>query len=194
MWSIIMLYNTVVNAITSYTSRLTNISKYWGFCRNVDVQNEENRNTIDTEVIFSLQLPITTVPSSIIPSLSRLNEDDSDCSCDSPLHSRSNTAPEMTYRKSKRRDERKSLVVTHTRPPRYPSQSSRRNRSHHKRCVSLDIIPSRSGGSRSLVQSRSRCDRRQVLCRSSPAIWVSPPENSSIQYLRDTQSNVEGRQ
>lgn len=167
-----MLYKTIVNAITSYVSRLTNISECWGFCRNVDVQDDEDWNIIDTEATFTLQLPITNVSSSSIPSLSRLNKDDGDCG--SPLRPRTKTAPEMTYRASKKRDKQTSPVVARTRPPRHPSQFSRRNRLHHERRVILDIDPSHSGGLQSLVQSRSRCDRRHVF-RSSPAVWVSCP-------------------
>lgn len=173
MWSTIMPYNTLVNAIISYTSRIKNISR-WGFCRNADAQDDEDWNALVTEATFTLQLPLTNVPSSTMPSLSRLNIDDGDSNCDSPLRPRSKTAPEMTHRTSKKRDDRNAPVVTHTRPPRYPLQYSHRNRSHHERCVILDINPSCSGGLQSRVQSRSRCDRRQAF-RSSPAIWVSCP-------------------
>jgi len=86
-----------------------------------------------------------------------------------PLRRRAKTAPEATYRKAIKQNERKSPVLAQHRPPTCPSLSFRHQRYDRRK---VNPISSRSRGPQSCIRSRSTCNHRRV---SSPAMWISPP-------------------
>lgn len=162
---------TALDMITNFVSMSL---RYCGFFVNVNKQDKYNGNTIVSHTDLTLPLP---APSSSLPLLSRLNEEDGFSDSDASISPRNEDVTGINHSKSRRCDKRILPKLGPGRPPLYPTQSSspsiNQDQKYHQRRAGPNHYSIFCKSRRYVVQSKNRSYHKQLPCKWSPSKWIS---------------------